>query len=109
MVKVATMIRLKAQPGKAAEVESFLHDQLAFAQGEPATIAWFALRLGPDTFAIFDAFPDDSGRKDHLSGVIATELKEITPRLLAEPPSFERIDILAAKLPDSSDTPDSLG
>jgi len=99
MVKVALWVRLEAKPGKEAEVESFLKGGLAIVQEEPATTAWFAIRLSPSTFGIFDAFPDDAGRQAHLSGRVAAALMAKSPELLAQPPSIEKIDVLAAKLP----------
>jgi quinol monooxygenase YgiN len=99
MVRVALLVRLKAKLGKEAEVESFLRSGLPLAEAEPATTAWFAIKLGPSTFGIFDAFPDDSGRQAHLSGRIAAALMTKAPDLLAEPPAIEKVDILAAKLP----------
>ena len=68
MIKVALLVRLEAKSGKEAEVEAFLRAGLALVQQEPATAVWFAIRLGPSTFGIFDAFPDDSGRQAHLAG-----------------------------------------
>lgn len=67
MVSVALLVRLEAKPGKEAEVEAFLNGGLGIVQEEPATTAWFALRLGPSTFGIFDAFPDETGRQAHLT------------------------------------------
>ena len=99
MVKVALLVRLEAKPGKEAEVEQFLRGGLAVVQGEPATTAWFGIRLGPSTFGIFDAFPDESGRQAHLSGRVAAALMAKAPELLAEAPSIEKVDVLAAKLP----------
>ncbi len=99
MVKVALLVRLEAKPGKEAEVESFLRGGLAIVQQEPATTAWFAIRLGPSTFGIFDAFPDDAGRQAHLSGRVAAALMAKAPELLAKPPQIEKLDVLAAKLP----------
>src|ERR1700712_5068972 len=99
MVTVALFVRLEAKPGKEAEVESFLRGGLPLAQEEPATVAWFALRMGPSTFGIFDAFPDDSGRQAHLAGRIAAALMAKAPDLLSQPPSIEKVDVLAAKLP----------
>ena len=58
---------------------------------------WFAIRLGPQTFGIFDAFPDDDGRQAHLSGPLATALLEQADDLLSEPPSIEMFNVLAAK------------
>ena len=68
-------------------------------QQEPETTAWFGIRLGPATFAIFDAFPDDAGRDAHLSGKVAKALMEKAPELLAEPPKIEKADVLADRLP----------
>jgi quinol monooxygenase YgiN len=99
MVSVALLVRLQAKPGKEAEVESFLRGGLAIVQDEPATTAWFAIRLGPSSFGIFDAFPDEAGRQAHLAGRVAAALMAKAPDLLAEPPAIEKVDVLAAKLP----------
>jgi quinol monooxygenase YgiN len=99
MVKVALFVRLEAKPGKEAEVESFLRGGLAVVQQEPATTAWFAIRLGPTTFGIFDAFPDESGRNAHLSGQVAAALMAKASELFSQPPVIEKVDVLAAKLP----------
>jgi len=99
MVKTALYVQLEAKPGKESEVESFLNSGLAIVEEEPATIAWFALRMGPSTFGIFDAFPDESGRDAHLSGRVAAALMANASELLSEPPRIQKIDVLAAKLP----------
>lgn len=102
MVTVALWVRLEAKQGKEAEVERFLKSGLSIVQAEPATTAWFAIRMGPSTFGIFDAFSDESGRQAHLSGRVAAALREKAGELLAQPPSIEKIDVLAAKLPDKA-------
>jgi quinol monooxygenase YgiN len=99
MVKVALYVKLEAKPGKEAEVEAFLRSGLEIVEGEPATIAWFAIKMGGSTYAIFDAFPDEAGRQAHLSGQVAAALTAKASELLAEPPSIEKVDVLAAKLP----------
>jgi len=99
MVNVALLVRLEAKPGKEAEVESFLRSALPIVQQEPATTAWFAIRMGPSTFGIFDAFPDNSGRQTHLSGRVADALMAKASELFSQPPSIEQIDVLADKLP----------
>ena len=99
MVKLALFVRLEAKPGKEADVENFLRSGLPIVQDEPATIAWFGIRLGPTTFGIFDAFPDEAGRQAHLSGKVAAALLAKAPQLLATPPVIEKVDVLAAKLP----------
>ena len=97
-VKVALWVRLEAKPGKEADVESFLLNGLSIVQDEPSTVTWYAVKLGPSTFGIFDTFLDESGRQAHLSGRVATLLKAEASELFAQPPSIERIDIVAAKL-----------
>jgi quinol monooxygenase YgiN len=74
-------------------------DGLPLVQAEPETTAWFAVRIGPSTFGIFDAFPNQSGREAHLAGQLAAALLARAPDLLAQPPSIEPVDVLAAKLP----------
>ena len=99
MAKLALLARLEAKPGKEAEVARFLESALPLAQAEAGTTSWFALRLGPDTFGIFDTFDAESGRQAHLDGPIAAALMAKASELLAQPPQIDKIDILAAKLP----------
>jgi quinol monooxygenase YgiN len=98
-VNVALWVRLDAKPGKEAEVEQFLRGGLDIVQQEPATVTWYALRLGPSTFGIFDTFPDDAGRQAHLNGRVAAALMAKAGELLSQPPKIEQVDVLAAKLP----------
>ena len=99
MLRVALFVRLKAKPGKEADVARFLESGLTLANQETTTPIWFALRLGPATFGIFDAFADDAGRKTHLAGPIAAALMAKASELLAEPPQIEQVDVLGAKIP----------
>jgi quinol monooxygenase YgiN len=89
---------LEAKPGKEKEVESFLKSGRALVDQEPATTAWFAIRLGPSTFGIFDVFADEKGRQAHLSGEVAKALMAKASDLFAKPPAIEKADVLAAKL-----------
>ena len=98
MISLGLFVRLEAKPGKEEEVAAFLKQGLEMANQEPTTVLWFALRLGPSTFAIYDAFHDESGRQTHLNGPIAQALMAKAPELLAVPPSIEKVDILGAKL-----------
>jgi quinol monooxygenase YgiN len=98
MVTVALLVRLEAKPGRESDVEAFLRSGLALVEAEPATTVWFGIRLGPSTFGIFDAFPDEAGRNAHLTGRVAAALGERASELFAKPPTIERVDVLAAKL-----------
>jgi len=98
-VKEALWVMLQAKPGKERELESFLAGALPLVEAEPATITWYALKLGPSTFGIFDTFSDDAGRQAHLQGKVAAALMAKAGELLSKPPSIEKISVLAAKLP----------
>ena len=98
-VNVALYVRLEAKPGKEEAVAEFLRQGKALVEAEPATIAWFGVRLGPSTFAIFDAFPDEAGRQAHLAGKVAAALMAKAGDLLAQPPTIRKADVLASKLP----------
>ena len=96
---VGLWVRLEAKPGRETDLEAFLRSAERLAQAEPAMPVWFAVRLGPATFGIFDAFSDAAGREAHLAGRIAAALGEHAATLLAAAPAIEHLDVLAAKLP----------
>lgn len=97
MIRHALFACLEAKPGKEAAVARFLESGLAMAQEEAATPIWFALRLSPTTFGVFDAFYDEAGRQGHLSGPIGQALMAQAPELFAKPPSIEPIEVLSLK------------
>jgi len=99
MVKLGLYVKLEAKPGKEDDVAGFLEGGLALANQEQSTPVWFAVRFGPTTFGIFDAFADETGRQAHMDGPIAAALMAKAGDLLAEPPAIERYDVLGAKLP----------
>src|SRR5689334_20837207 len=98
MITRGLFVRLEAETGSEQEVENFLRPALDLVDAEEGTPLWFGLRLGPSTFGIFDAFPDDDARDAHLSGQVASTLMERAPELLADEPSIERLDVLAGKV-----------
>ena len=100
MQNVALWVQLEAKKGKEAEVEKFLRDGLPIVNNEPGTISWYALKLSPRSYAIFDTFSDSKGREAHLNGEVAKALTEKASDLFSKPPTIERIDILAAKMPE---------
>ncbi len=100
MVTRALFVRLEAKPGMEPDVENLLQQGLALVRDEPATEAWFAIRLSRSTFAIFDAFPDESGRQAHLAGRLAKTLAVRAADLFAVPPTIENADVIAVKTPE---------
>ena len=99
MLTLGLFARLEAKPGKEEDVAAFLTQGLQLANQETTTPLWFAVRLAPTTFAIFDAFHDGAGRQAHLTGPIAKALMARAPDLFASPPVIERFDVLGVKLP----------
>jgi quinol monooxygenase YgiN len=99
MVNVGLLVRLEAKEGQEDEVASFLEGGRAIVDEEPDTVAWFAIRLGPSTFGIFDAFPDEGGRDAHLNGKVAEALMARADELFSQQPSIEKVDVIASKLP----------
>jgi len=96
MVSVGLFVRLEAASGREEEVATFLRNAQELVQQEPGTTVWYALRFGPSTFGIFDAFEDESGREEHLNGAVAQGLGEHAD-LFAEQPAIEQVDVLASK------------
>ena len=99
MDKLALWAYLEAKPGKEQELEEFLKSALPLAQAEPGTTTWYALKIGPSQFGIFDTFAESAGREAHLNGPIAKALMDKAEELLAKPPEIDQIDVLAAKAP----------
>ena len=92
---LALLVMLEARPGKTEDLEAFLKSALPMAEAEPGTVSWYALKLGPRSFGIFDTFADQEAREAHLAGDIAKALFARADELLAEPPTFVKPEILA--------------
>ena len=99
MFKYAILVQLEAKPGKEREVEEFLKSALPLAQQEAGTTSWFALKMGPSKFGIFDTFADELGRVAHLKGPIAKALFSKARELFATDPVVDTPEILAVKAP----------
>jgi quinol monooxygenase YgiN len=99
MVTKGLIVLLDARPGREDALAAFLGEAVPLVAEEPDTVAWFAIKLGPSSFAIIDAFPDESGRRAHLAGPVAAALAARAGDLLAGSPEIQHVDVLAAKLP----------
>lgn len=73
MTKLALYVPLEAKSGN---------------EEEPGTTTWYAVRFDHNTFAIFDAFPDEAARDAHLAGKVAVALIQRAPDLFVDPPRF---------------------
>ena len=99
MGRLAIWAQLEAKPGKETELEEFLKSAQPLAEREAGTISWYAIKMGPGRYGIFDTFADEAGRNAHLSGEIAKALFAKAKDLLAKPPDIAKPEILAVKSP----------
>ena len=98
-MRCGLVVRLEARSGKEADVERLLTGSLTGVQKEAGTRGWFALRLGPASFGVFNVFPDITARNAHLAGEVISRLKVASTDLLTSPLQFEEFDVLASKIP----------
>jgi len=97
MSRVSIWAQLEAKPGKEKEVEEFLKSAQPLAERERQTISWYAIKMGPGKYGIFDTFADENGRNAHLNGEIAKALFAKAKDLLAKPPEISKPEIIAVK------------
>jgi quinol monooxygenase YgiN len=97
MSRVAIWAQLEAKPGKEKEVEDFLKSAQPLAEREAGTLSWYAIKLGPGKYGIFDTFADDKGRDAHLNGEIAKALFAKAKDLFSKAPDIAKPEVLAVK------------
>ena len=95
-LNLGLFVRLEAAEGRGDDVAEFLLGGQSLIEEEPGTLVWYAVRFGPSTFGIFDAFKDEDGRQAHLNGEVAKRLME-NADMFAQPPSIEQVDLIASK------------
>ena len=71
MEAIGLLVTLEARAGKEADAEAFLKSAQPLALKEKATLKWYAIKIGPGKFGIFDTFANEAGRNAHLTGEIA--------------------------------------
>jgi quinol monooxygenase YgiN len=101
MATLSIWAQLEAKPGKEKEVEEFLKSAQPLAVKEKGTLTWYAIKLGPGKYGIFDTFADEKGREAHLNGDIAKALFAKAKDLFAKAPEINKPEILAAKGPSA--------
>jgi quinol monooxygenase YgiN len=97
MENLALFAQLEAKPGKEAEVEAFLKSAQPLAEQEEGTLRWYAFKIGPGKYGIFDTFADEKGRDAHVNGEIAKALFAKAKELFSKEPEINKLSILAAK------------
>lgn len=100
MANVALWVQLEIKNGKEAEIETLLRECRDIAIKEKGTFSWYALKLGATSYGIFETFKTNKERESHLAGEMAKKLEQKGQELLQKPPTIERIDVIASKLPE---------
>ena len=96
MEAIGLLVTLEARRGKEADAEAFLKSAQPLALDEKGTLKWYAIKLGPGKFGIFDTFANEGGRNAHLTGEIAKALGARANELLAVPPQIDKVEVLAS-------------
>jgi quinol monooxygenase YgiN len=95
MLTKAIFATLVAKEGKESEVEAFLKGAADLIEQELGTKTWYAVKLSPTNYGIFDTFDDEQGRQVHLHGKVAEALAAHAPELFSQDPVIKNYDILA--------------
>jgi quinol monooxygenase YgiN len=98
MNRFGILATLEARSGKEDEVETFLRSAVPLVEAEVGTTTWFAFKIGPSTFGIFDTFHNEEGRDAHINGEVAKALFARATELFRETPKIVTVDLLAEKL-----------
>jgi quinol monooxygenase YgiN len=96
MEAIGLLVTLEARAGKEADAEAFLRSAQPLALNEKGTLKWYAIKLGPAKFGIFDTFANEGGRNVHLTGEIAKALGARADELFATAPPVETVEILTS-------------
>ena len=94
MEAIGLLVTLEARAGKEADAEAFLRAAQPLALNEQATLKWYAIKIGPRKFGIFDTFANEAGRNAHLTGDIAKVLGARASELFEIPPQVDKIEVL---------------
>jgi quinol monooxygenase YgiN len=95
MEAMGLLVTLEARAGKEVDAEAFLRSAQPLALDEKGTLKWYAIKIGPRKFGIFDTFANEAGRNAHLTGEIAKALGARASELFAVSPQVEKVEILA--------------
>lgn len=98
MNKVGILVTLQARPGKELDVDQFLSLAAPLVAAEVGTTTWFAIKIGPQTYSIFDTFKNEEGRSAHVNGEVAKALFARAEELFVASPQVQMVDIVAEQL-----------
>lgn len=100
MTEVGLAFRFETTWGQEDEMAQFLEEELPELLEEMPSRGWFAVRFGPTSFGIFDAFPAEEGQREHVGERIAEALLARGDGALVATPLVEGFDVLSMRVPN---------
>ncbi len=100
-VVVGVLARFEFLPGHDQEISQFFAEGRMIVEGQPATTGWYAVRLGPTSYAAFAVFATDTDR-DSLLSAGGPVLSKTYGRLFAVPPPIDKTEIVESRPPTAS-------
>jgi hypothetical protein len=100
VVTVGVLARFEFKVDDESAAELFFRGGKPIVDRQPAMTVWFAYRLGPGVYGAFAAFASDEDRQALLSSGGPREAAA-NAGLFVRPPSFELVDIIEARQPET--------
>ncbi len=97
MVTVGVLARFEAKPDSGAEIASFFDEGLPLVEQQPESTVWLAFRVNDTTYGAFAAFANDRDR-DALLSAGGPQLSQKYRHLFTSPPTFDKVDLLKARI-----------
>jgi len=81
--------------GHVRSAEALRKSAQSLALKDKATLKWYAIKIGPGKFGIFDTFANEAGRNAQSTGQIAKALTARAGELFAVPAQVAKVEVLA--------------
>jgi hypothetical protein len=99
MASVGVLARFEFTTDAASTAAEFFENGRLVVEGQPESTRWYAFQLTPTTFGAFAVFATEADR-DALLAAGGPRASRAQADLFAQPPSFEKVDIVAARPAD---------
>ncbi len=96
MVMVGVLAQFEFKAGEEAGAREFFDNGRLIVEEQPATTVWYAFRSGPTTYGAFAVFSDEADR-DALLSAGGPKSARTNADLFERPPTFEKVEIVAAR------------
>jgi hypothetical protein len=104
MVTVGVLATFEFKPGNESVAAEFFQRGLQIVDDQPTSTVWFAFRLSPTKYGAFAAFEGNDDRAALLAAG-GPKLSQDNVDLFETPPTFELVDVLAARRPGMATPP----